>query len=259
MWHGVGPPVSLAAGASCRPVPRPCRIVTSSSSESRPLTVPRRHVKAFEHLREMQEGDFSHLLMALNTAESTARLRTLAESAGEGSQLDVSDVQALLEAIRELAGIGYRIRSSAGQIAARVVSSPQFSADEDLNRHDTLRERMAKRIETLLNCEVIRFLSKASSIGAEHERVFLNAQVLTDLRPLFDDDRGEDLEPEGALLCHTLSLHFISSDRTHDTFYVVLDDDDIETLQSAIDRAIRKSGSLKRKLQDAGLVHMTSE
>lgn len=233
--------------------------MTSSASDSRPLTVPRRHLQAFAHLREMQESDFSRVLAILNAAESTARLSALAEAAGEGSQLDTFDVLALLEAIQELAGIGYRIRSSASQMAARVVSSPQFDADENLSRDDGLGERMSQRIEILLNCDVIRLLSKASSIGAEHERVFLNAQVLTDLRPLFDDDSDENLEPEGALLCHILSLHFISSDRSHDNFYVTLDDDDIEILKRAIDRAIRKSDSLKRRLQDVGLVYMTPE
>lgn len=252
-------PSAGSVDSDCRRARKLRPVVTGSASEARPLTVPGRHVEVFESIREMKESDFSDLLTALNAAESTARLSALEETILEGSQLDASDVRSLLDAILGLGGLGYRLRESASRVAARVALSPQFDATEGLGEDEQLGECLADRIKALLNCDVVRLLSKVSSVGAEHERVFLNAQVLTDLRPIFDDDSDNNLEPEGALLSHTLSLHFIRSDRTHDNFYVVLDEDDIEILQQAIDRAMKKSEALKRKLQASGLVHMIPE
>ena len=138
-------------------------------------------------------------------------------------------------------------------MAARVASSPQFAETDDGSDH------FVRRIQHLLISDVIRIQGKASSIGTEHERVFLGAQVLTDLRPLFGDDSAGALEPEGALLTHVLSIHFVGSAGTHDNFFVVLDDHDIGTLHQAIERATRKATSLKHKLQESGLVYITSE
>ncbi len=134
----------------------------------------------------------------------------------------------------------------------RVAASPQFIPSDD--RH----ERFAHRIESLLKCEVIRIQSKALSLGAAHERVFVNAQIVTDLRPLFDNDIVENSEPEAALLTHTLSIHFVASDGKHDNIYVSLDDEDIELLQEALSRAVHKAASLKLILEDSGILFIES-
>ena len=66
-------------------------------------------------------------------------------------------------------------------------------------------------------------------------------------------------EPEGLLLSHTLSLHFIGSDGTHDNFFVVLDDEDIETMRKLVDRAIDKASSMRQLIAESGLLPLRSE
>ena len=224
-----------------------------SVSGVKPLKVPERHVAAFQALLRMQEDDFAHLLSVLDAAEPTDAPNRLAESIHRGTALSVSDSRALLDAVMELAVLRQRSLSSSGHMAARVAASSQFADGDDKS------EEFIERTEQLLSSDLIRLHSKVSSIGSEYERVFVNSQILTDLRPIFNDEVAEGPEPEAALLSHTLSLHFIGSDGKHDNFYVVLDDGDLRALHQVIDRALKKTTSLKIKLKDSGLIYMRSE
>ena len=226
--------------------------MTSSTPKVPPLTVPQRHVSAFETLRAMEDKDFSALLGALANEDATVQGEALAKSIQQDSEQGLSAVGALLDAIISLAARSYRTRESTSHVAERVASSPQFLTDDGRD------ESFTTRIESLLGCEVIRLQSKALAIGATHERIFANAQVVTDLRPLFNEDIDQRPEPEAALLCHTLSLHFIASDGTHDNFYIALDDDDVQILQQTLERAVLKTQSLSRLLQDSGIVYIKS-
>ena len=224
-----------------------------SVSGVKPLKVPERHVPAFKALLRMQEDDFSHLLNALDSADPTEPLSRLAESIHQGSGLSVSGARSLLDAVMGLAALRQRSLTSIDHMAARVASSPQFAEAVDGC------ENFIARTKSLLSSDVIRLYSKASSIGSEYERLYVNAQILTDLRPLFNDEHTDGPQPEAALLSHTLSLHFIGSDGKHDNFFVVLDDSDLKNLQQVIDRAIQKADALRRQLYESGLIYMSSE
>ena len=226
--------------------------MTSASPRVPPLTVPQRHVSAFETLRAMEDNDFLALLGALAAEDATVQGEALAKSVRQDSQQDLSAVSDLLDAIMSLAAIGYRTRESNSHMAKRVACSSQFSSDDGPD------QRFSTRIEGLLECEAIRLQSKALAIGATHERIFANAQVITDLRPIFNEDINQSPDPEAAQLSHTLSLHFISSDGSHDNFYIALDDDDILTMQQVLERAAIKSRSLRQFLQASGIIHIKS-
>lgn len=224
-----------------------------SVSGVKPLKVPERHVAAFEALLSMQEDDFGRTLSVLEAAQPTDAPDKLAESIHRATALSVSDVRSLLEAIMELAALKQRSLSSSGHMAARVAASSQFTDGDHRNKE------FMERTRQLLRSGAVRLHSKVSSIGSEYERLFVNCQILTDLRPIFDDQIAESPEPEAALLRHTLSLHYVGSDGKHDNFYVVLDEGDLIVLNQVIDRALSKAESLREKLHQSGLIYMHSE
>lgn len=223
------------------------------AADVKPLKVPERHLPAFQSLFRMQQDDFAHLLSVLDAADPTNTPNSLAESIHQETELSVSSARALLDAVLELVALGQRSLSSSGHMAARVAASSQFTDGDDK------REEFRERTKQLLGSDLIRLHSKVSSIGSEYERVFVNSQILTDLRPIFNDEVSENPEPEAALLSHTLSLHFIGSDRRHDNFYIVLDDSDLRVLYQMINRALQKASSLRLKLKESGLIHMQTE
>ena len=78
------------------------------------------------------------------------------------------------------------------------------------------------------------------------------AEIHTDLRPVFGE-HTDGLTAEGGVLAHVLRLHHISSEGSHEDFYVALDDEDLEILRDVIDRAEKKSETLRRQLHEAGM------
>ena len=199
----------------------------------------------------MPEDDFSTLLRVLDAIEPTANRRAIDELIPEEIHLANSDASTLLDAIVGLATHCHLSQSLVTEIAERVACSPQLISNSTSN--------LSGRIERLLRCDTIRIYSKASAIGTRHERIFASAQILTDLRPVFKDTEDMKPEPEGLLLSHTLNLHFIASDGTHDNFFVVLDDEDIESIRKLVDRAIDKAEAMRQLIAESGLLPLHAE
>lgn len=229
------------------------QIAMSSVSDVKPLKVPDRHVPAFEAICTMPERTFVRLHEVLAVAKPTDSLSAVVTAIDADLALGLPDPHALLDAVVELGALGSRSHTSARRVAERVAAYGPFL------KHDDPGSRLTMRIESLLNCDFVRLRSKASYVASEHERLFVSAQILTDLRPLFNDGVSGNPEPEGALLTHTLSLHIVRSDGRHDNLYVVLDDNDLESLGQVIKRAKRKADSLKDKLEESGLIYIGSE
>ena len=227
--------------------------MTSLVPAPRPLTVPTRHIEPFERLRALGDDQFSELFKALTEADTTAHRHALTEFVHERALLGLEETNSILDALMGLAAHSQQSRSSALEVAERVAISPQFTQTGSVD------EQFSNRLARALSCEVIRLNSKAISLGAAHERIFVSAQILTDLRPLFDDSITDKPEPDAAVICHTLMLHFIGSTGTHDDFFVVLSDDDIETMRDALDRAIQKAESLRTLLHESGISYLSSE
>ena len=210
-------------------------------------------MSAFEAIRDMSEGDFGLLIDVVADAELTIGRDTLDDLILQGTQLDALETSALLDAVIGLATHGHISRTPINELVTRLSCAPRIARSDDSDK------RLAERVERLLSCDVVRVHSKTLLIGSQHERIFANAQIVTDLRPLFKSDIEEEPEPEGVLLSHTLSVHFIGSDGTHDTFFVVLDDQDIETIGALIDRARLKAKSMRRIVKEFGLTYLRSE
>jgi len=78
-----------------------------------------------------------------------------------------------------------------------------------------------------------------------HACAYASSRILSDVRPVFGDD--VDSAPLGAVLVHMLSIHYLNLDELN-TFVVALDEKDVEELLEVLQRAKRKSKTLKDEL-----------
>lgn len=201
----------------------------------------------------MGDDEFPRLLAIFESAEPTDDRETTCRLIREATSLGASDAIELLDAVTGLAAHAHLSQSSVSEIAGRVASSPQFALMDDPDVD------LAMRIERLLRCDSIRVYSKALALGSRHERIFVDAQVLTDMRPLFGDDLDQETRPEAMLISHTLSLHFVDSDGTHDNFFVVLDDEDVIRVEQLLVRATTKSSAVRSLLRESGVTYLELE
>lgn len=103
------------------------------------------------------------------------------------------------------------------------------------------------------------FLGLEHSIGAKaktflvmtrYERLFTDARILTDFRPVFKTNVTE--LPTAGVIIHNLQIDYRKNGEQKQ-FYVALDDQDLNTLAEVLKRAVNKSRSLASLISQTGI------
>lgn len=157
---------------------------------------------------------------------------------GEEEPGDLVDALASLEVLRTSHGY------SAADLADAVGAATNIELDDDA------RASLKARVDRLLGTSSLSATAKAYDLSWSQERKLLSARVITDVRPVFKDDPR--VPPLGAIVVHTLELAFFR-DATIESFYVALDEGDLQEVISVLTRAEEKAGGIKSFLASAGL------
>jgi hypothetical protein len=130
----------------------------------------------------------------------------------------------------------------------------EFAADVaasgDLELGEPERADLRSRLAALLLIPGVTASAKALDLLSEHERLFLTARILTDLRPVFGE--GEVATPTAALITHTLKIEYHDASG-RDALYMALDDGDLEKFIEVLTRAQKKSSSLRSLVATTGM------
>lgn len=108
-------------------------------------------------------------------------------------------------------------------------------------------------LSRLLQSESIVITSKALEVQQSQSHVFRRSSIVTDVRPIFLDDA--ETTPPAALIIHSLVISYSQDDRRND-FFVAMDDIDLSHLQDQIDRAKKKSESIKSMLNASQTLYL---
>lgn len=108
---------------------------------------------------------------------------------------------------------------------------------------------LGDRLTSLLETPCLVFLARDADVRQECERLFYNARILSDVRPIFDDNCTSVI---GATVIHNLRMRYHGADGYQD-FFVALDADDLEQLKQVIIRAEKKSSQLASMLKATGV------
>lgn len=134
--------------------------------------------------------------------------------------------------------------SQVGQLVRDALEREPLPISVDISRVvDVVRRLTATR--------ALRTSANAHEVLAQHDRNFQAARIFTDLRPLFDTDPSEP--PSGAVIVEMLQLETWSGDGRSETVRVAMDRADLLSLREVIDRAITKTDSLRRLMEEAGI------
>jgi hypothetical protein len=119
----------------------------------------------------------------------------------------------------------------------------ELSVPEEVKQGDskwqTLRDSLKKLLEANGSLGVI---AKAEWIRSESDRVFINAQIFTDIRSVFPQDPDE--QPKAAVIIHNLRIRYAENGEAKQLF-LALSDTDVEQLRSVLNRADQKTSSIK--------------
>ncbi len=93
--------------------------------------------------------------------------------------------------------------------------------------------------------------AKAGPVLTDHERIFVDARLFTDIRPIFHPDLSE--KPNAAVLVHMLRITTRDILGNQKAQYFALDANDIRFMKHLMDRAIKKEETLDSFLTASGV------
>lgn len=209
--------------------------------------VPETYIPVLLSLQGISEEQFDSLLEATEAFTKPSGAADYLELA-EGTGIERSEAALLVQALLSMIVFA----ESNGYDLDLMIESTSSSEDLDLDDPDA--EKLADRIKHLIKHGPIWVLHKSQALSFRHDRLFLDSQVTTDIRPVFGRDVDDGMA--AAVLTHTLRIEFIQANKT-DYFYVTLDPTDLENILEEITRAISKEKSLADTLQSAGVANLT--
>jgi hypothetical protein len=98
----------------------------------------------------------------------------------------------------------------------------------------------------IIDSPYLKIAAKASTLYYLHSKHIHSMRIITELRPIFDDDRA-------TILSYIIKnqLHLVVSDKNEkeDHYEIPIGIDELQVLQSEIDNAIKKTEGLKNEIE----------
>jgi hypothetical protein len=111
-------------------------------------------------------------------------------------------------------------------------------------------------VDLLDNASTLRVLYKATKVFEDYERIFFDAKVVTDVRPVFDLDTGTGIEEIKAVtITHSIKIEYKDLEGEKE-FFVALDSIALENLHEVIVTALEKTNSIKLILKNAQITYV---
>lgn len=139
------------------------------------------------------------------------------------------------------------------EVVQDVVTALRKSENADVQSNVKNFNIFEERLNRLLGARSFEIAAKAFDILTDHEHVYVDARILTDLRPVF----GHNIEhpPAAAVVVHNLKLKFLDGSQQKE-FFLALDFEDVNSLIGILQRAQKKDGALRKLLAQLKLPHI---
>ena len=216
------------------------------------LRLPRQVEIGIKALLELEYPQVLDLIDQLKIVRPALIPQKLAEkAAAELKDTDEQIITLIVLSIISLYGARQTRELSIEDFVEEVIHS--VNKDGERIFQNAEGDSLKQRLTPLLNLEQsLGVTSKAFGVFADHERLFVNARILTDIRPIFQDDLSA--VPIAAAAVHTLKIEYHEGpSHAHKEFYVALDSSDIVELKKLIEREEAKAKIMKSMLSSLGV------
>jgi len=169
------------------------------------------------------------------------------------TQPKTADAEAIITSLYSLYKVKAGAESSVAEFVPILIAAMQATGSRDLTVPDENKEAVIAKLTSLLSMSALERASKVEQLKADHQGIFYDAKILTDLRPVFDQPKER---PVGAIVNQTLKIVWHESGE-HRELYLSLDTEDVGKLQKIAERAADKMSSLKALLKSANIPDLT--
>lgn len=214
------------------------------------IWIPLPYREALTALAHLPEDTATRLVDALAALEAYSPVSRIQEATasilGEGASPAERQLGLPLLALR-----GQYRQTPLEEIATRVSESTELELDPA--ERDNLRSRTA----AILGTPVYATTAVATDLQTQNARNYQSSRIVTDLRPVFQD--RVDAQPTGAVIVETLQLQTWTRDGESEAIFVSVDETDLRQLQAMVERALRKTETLKVFLREKDLAYFELE
>lgn len=206
------------------------------------IRIPKNRWKALLRLADMSADEVKTLFAALAQVPSQKFGPDLPAQLAEQLQgSGIENVSEISDTLFSLFPLIIAASKPVNEVIEQLIGAVRVQAPEDSQIDDGRIEQLRNNLQKLLRVPSIYIGAKATSVLTDNQSNFLNARVLTDVRPIFE---LESTDVSGAVILHNLKVTF-SSQGEDKEFFVALDDEDVETLISTLQRAQQKAATLR--------------
>jgi hypothetical protein len=221
------------------------------------LRIPEEYKSGLAKLLALSEESAEALLAALNEAPpvmSTFELSSLLAS--KVRSVPREEIEEITDTLVSLYLSQQHHPDLGNELVEDVCRKMDDSGAQELKLSEENRDHFKNLLTALLKTEALVYPSKAIGVLRDNERMFCNARILTDIRPVFGS--SVHVPPKAAVIVHMLDIIYHQGEDLKE-FYVGLDADDLETLRAVLERADLKAKSLRSVFEAARLKDLTSD
>lgn len=218
-------------------------------------SIPEEYVEGFVELNNVDTKTFNSIIEGLSVSKLSHSIKSLADRVSNVTSIPYKSIEEIFFSVGSLAafiekGISSKDIVESVCIAIKEDGELDFKTPEE-------KEKFAFRLLSLIETKQLFYAFKANDIIGEYKNVFLQARVISDIRPVFSD-KLED-SPEVGLIVHNLHIHYKADEEgAHKDIFLALDAKDIEMLKNALIRAEKKEKSLQSIFDKANMINLNS-
>lgn len=218
------------------------------------INIPESAHPAIRSLVLLSAEDFKTFLKALEQAKPAARPYLFWKQVAKNApSIPASTIKAIANELFSMTSAIENSSIPADDFAKFVAATAFSEQSEDLPISEADRDVLKDRLTTLFKLKSsLGLTAKASDLLTDAQHVFYTAKILTDVRPIFNE---EGTVIEAAVIIHNLALHYGDS-QDHKDFYLTLDSNDVETLRNVLDRADEKAQALQSLLKRSEIPYL---
>jgi hypothetical protein len=176
----------------------------------------------------------------LLAAEGFTSLHDLADRVSDATEVSHDEGLEIIFAL-----LSFTVQLGAWDEPSSAVAK-SVASSEDLELAEADRSSLHEILNQLLDAHSLSTAAKAADLIVEHEHVYNDIRVITDLRPVFGDDPTAN--PQGVTLSATLKLDHFTNGRIN-SLYVSVDEEDLRAIRDAVDRGLKKSKTMRELMK----------
>ena len=211
------------------------------------LRVPKSYISSLQLVRSLSQSDADRLLKALDSAHIASSSQEMADNIAPSVKgIPKENLDKIVDLLYALYHVREFSELNRADFLKELVDSVRDHADPHVAKDEL--PVIKERFKNLLRVKSLESISKALVLQRQHERVFCQAKLISDIRPVFGDNVKST--PAAATISHVLHIRY-HENGDHREFYLMLDRFDLDKLEEVIKRAKQKDATLDKALSDA--------